>query len=215
MQFHWENQGYASFDAYLATWRAKTRKECKRERRKVLESGLELAVKTGPEMSAAEWAVLPRFYEDTCNRKGSDTYLTPEFFELLRTKANARVVCAFAYRNGEPVAATLNFEKGKNLYGRYWGASAEYEALHFELCYYQLIERCITRGLAHFEAGAQGEHKLRRGLLPAKIHSAHFLANPGLRAAVAAHVERENEAMNDYMAELASQGPFKRDGCED
>ena len=220
MQFHWDNDGYQSFDDYLSRWRAKARKECKRERRKVAESGLDIAVKTGPEMSAAEWSVLSRFYDDTCRRKGSDTYLTPRFFEILRETFARRVVCAFAYRGGEPVAATLNFEKGKNLFGRYWGVqpsgtSREYESLHFELCYYRLIDRCIERGMQHFEAGAQGEHKLRRGLLPAAIHSAHHITDPRLRTAVAAHVDRENDAMRVYMAELAAHGPFRRDGEAD
>jgi predicted N-acyltransferase len=115
-----------------------------------------------------------------------------------------------AYRAGAPVAGTLNFEKGGHLYGRYWGCSEEHPALHFECCYYSLIERAITRGMRRFEAGAQGTHKLRRGLMPVAVHSLHEIAQPALRDALATHLPREIEATRAEMAELAMHGPFKR-----
>src|SRR5690606_80679 len=158
LQFHWHNEGYASFDDFLARFRADKRKQVKRERRRVAESGLELALKEGPELDDLEWAALARFYREGVRRHGSPAYLTPAFFDAIRATHAARVVAGFAYRRGAPVAASLAFEKGAHLYGRYWGCEEEHEFLHFELCYYALIERAIARGLARFEAGAQGFH---------------------------------------------------------
>lgn len=211
-QFHWQNTGYRDFDAFLATHRSKARKEVKRERRKVADAGIAIEVKTGAELTPEEWAALEGFYRDTCARKGNDAYLTPAFFARVRERLPHRVLAVLARREGAVVAGTLNFEKGRRLYGRYWGADAAYDALHFELCYYQLIERAIARGYTRFEAGAQGMQKLRRGLLPTPIHSAHWLAHPRLRAAVEDYLPREAAAAQAEMAALMEQGPFRRDG---
>ena len=174
------------------------------------EAGLEVRVIEGPALEPREWKALQAFYLDTCARRGSGPYLTPTFFELLRKTHAQRVVAVLAFRAGKPIAGTLNFEKGAHLYGRYWGCREAHAALHFECCYYQLIERAITHKLRRFEAGAQGEHKLRRGLMPAPIHSSHHIAHPGLRDALAAYLPREIEATRAEMAQLAMHGPFKR-----
>jgi uncharacterized protein len=210
VQFHWHNDGYTSFDDYLERFRAPLRKQVRRERRQVSEAGLEVRVLSGSELEARDWRALYAFYVGTCERRGSGPYLTRAFFELLQKTHAQRVVAVLAYRAGAAVAGTLNFEKGGHLYGRYWGCSEEHPALHFECCYYSLIERAITHGMRRFEAGAQGTHKLRRGLMPVAVHSLHEIAQPALRDALATHLPREIEATRAEMAELAMHGPFKR-----
>src|SRR5205814_9636449 len=140
--------------------------------------GLRFATLEGRELGPREWAALEGFYEANAAKHGSHGYLTSKFFRLLPEALAHRVVASLAYRGDEVVAGTLNFERGRHLYGRYWGCSEEHQLLHFELCYYQLIDRAITRGHRRFEAGAQGEHKLKRGLAPALTHSAHWLRHP-------------------------------------
>lgn len=209
MQFHWRNEGYGEFDDFLGRFRSSMRKKLKKERRAVGDAGLELRILEGAQLGDAHWQLFQRYYEDTCSRKGSYPYLTPEFFEA--GVGLKRAVGVFAYDGSRPVAGTLNFQKGAHLYGRYWGAEEQHKMLHFELCYYQLIERAIRMGVKRFEAGAQGTHKLRRGLMPAAIHSAHWIKHPGLRAAVADHIPREAFSVQMEMEELAKHGPFRRD----
>lgn len=214
-QFHWENAGYASFDAYLEAFRAPSRKQVRKERRKVVESGLSVRVIEGPELRDKEWRALELFYRMNVERHGSHAYLTEPFFESLRAspELSARVVACIAFDEAdEPIAGSLNFEKGKRLYGRYWGTTSDQEMLHFECCYYRLIERAIARGLDHFEAGAQGHHKLKRGLLPTAIHSAHWIADARLRAGIESYLPEEAQAVRHEMAMMALEGPFKRDG---
>lgn len=210
MQFHWHNEGYACFDDFLARFRAEKRKQVRKERRRVAESGLELAIKEGPDLDARDWAALARFYRVGVRRHGSYPYLRPAFFEAIRETHKARVVAGFAYRRGAPVAASLAFEKGAHLYGRYWGSGEEHEHLHFELCYYAMIDRAIARGLARFEAGAQGFHKLARGMLPAPIHSAHWIRDRRLAAAVDEYLPVEAGDVTAEMAMLAERAPFHR-----
>lgn len=209
-QFHWHNDGYASFDDFLGRFRSALRKQVHRERRRVRESGLDVRVLEGGELGDAEWNALAGFYFDTCQRRGSGPYLTRAFFDALRRTHAARVVAALAYRGRVPVAGTLNFQKGRHLYGRYWGATEEQPGLHFELCYYRLIERAIAQGLTRFEAGAQGTHKLRRGLMPAEVHSAHWIGHSALGRAVAEFLPREAESVREENASLALHGPFRR-----
>jgi hypothetical protein len=209
-QFHFNNEGYADFDAFVARFRSSMRKKLRKERRAVAESGLSVGVARGAELSADDWSRLRQFYLDTCWRKGSEPYLTEDFFTQLAERCRERVLVGYARRNGLLVAASLNFEKGKHLYGRYWGCEEDQEMLHFELCYYQLIEHAIANGMTRFEAGAQGTHKLRRGLMPSEIHSAHFIAHPVLRDAVADYLPRERAGELREMAALAEHGPFRR-----
>src|SRR5690606_12668324 len=137
-------------------------------------------------------------------------YLTRRFFELASQRLRHLMVLCFALEDGAPVAGSLSFEKGQHLYGRYWGCAEDYAMLHFELCYYQLIDRAIARGVTRFEAGAQGEHKLRRGMLPVAIHSAHFIAHPALRDAVAEFLPREAASVRQELEALSAHGPFRR-----
>ena len=192
-------------------FRSALRKQVRRERRQVAESGLELRVLEGPELSDTDWRALFAFYVDTCRKRGSGPYLTRRFFELIRKSHAQRVVAVIAYRAGKPVAGTFNFQKGKNLYGRYWGCSEDHPALHFECCYYRLIERAIEMRLERFEAGAQGAHKLRRGLLPTIIHSVHHIEHPALRRALEEYLPRELSGVRRELAELSEHGPFRRD----
>jgi uncharacterized protein len=210
LQYHWHNDGYASFEDYLERFRSALRKQVRRERREAAATGLELRLFTGPELGDREWQALYAFYRDTCQKRGSGPYLTRRFFELIRRTHAERVIAVLALRAGTPIAGTLSFQKGGHLYGRYWGCLEDYPALHFECCYYQLIEHAIVRGLKRFEAGAQGSHKLRRGLLPATVHSLHEMAHPGLRAALEDYLPREIAAHRRELLELAEHGPFRR-----
>lgn len=216
LQFHWQNRPeapFASFAEFLETFRAPNRKQVRKERRVAHEHGLTFAVRTGQELGDAEWEALATFYETTIEKHGSSAYLTPAFFRLLRETYAHRVVASFAYRAGRPIAGTLNFEKGRVLFGRYWGCLPEEERpmLHFELCYYQLIERAIARGDVRFEAGAQGEHKLKRGLGPSPTYSAHWLRHAGLRRAVAAFLVRERGLVQNEITAYEAHTPFRRD----
>jgi predicted N-acyltransferase len=212
-QFHWRNEGYATFDDFLAKFRSDKRKQVRKERRCVTESGLRIEVKEGPALSDADWSALARFYREGVRRYGSYPYLTPAFFDALRATHARRVVVFLAYEGSAPVASSLCFEKGAHLYGRYWGTRqglSDQEFLHFELCYYRPIERAITRGLRRFEAGAQGTHKMKRGMLPNEVHSAHWIREPRLAAAVDEHLPLEAGQVKAEMALLSERSPFHR-----
>jgi len=209
-QFHWSNAGYADFDGYLGAFRSPARKAVRRERARAAASGLRFETLPGAELSSEQWDALYAFYQDTTSRKWGQAYLTRDFFELLRSRLAHRVLVTLARDGKRPVAGALCLQKGRNLYGRYWGCLERFDALHFELCYYRPLEYCIAEGLDRFEAGAQGLHKLKRGLLPVATHSAHYLEHPGLRRAVALYVDRERVALREEMDTLARHGPFKR-----
>lgn len=211
-QYHFVNDGYRDFDDLLGRFRSEARKQVRRERRLVAESGLRIETKTGEELTRDDWDAIAEFYADTCARKGSMPYLRRGFFELAATRLRAIAVAVIAYDGARPVAMSLSFEKGRVLYGRYWGAAADFDRLHFELCYYRLIDRAIARGLVRFEAGAQGEHKIKRGFLPAPIRSAHFVAHPLLRDAIESFLPREAAGVAEAMDELGELSPFRRDG---
>jgi predicted N-acyltransferase len=209
-QFHWQNEGYRDFDEYLSTFRSSMRKQVRRERRRANAAGLEIRVLMGDELTEAEWRALYVLYRRGCARYGSPDYLTSGFFEHAREHLGHRLVAALATQDGEVVAASFGFEKGACLYGRYWGCMEDYDSMHFELCYYRLIERAIERGMKRFEAGAQGTHKLRRGLMPAPIDSLHWIRDERLRAAVADFLPREAFMEQQRMAAYAEHGPFRR-----
>ena len=209
MQYHWHSAGDATFDAYLGRFRSSARKNVRKERRRVRQSGLRVETRTGAELSAEDWQTLRRFYQDTCFKKGGYPYLTDAFFELAPEALRDTALATMAFDGERCVAGTLNFEKGAHLYGRYWGCAEDFDMLHFELCYYQLLERAIARGMTRFEAGAQGRQKLKRGLMPSKVHSAHFIANPGLRRAVGEFIAREAFEVSRRIEIEGSHGPFK------
>lgn len=209
-QFHWDNEGYESFDHYLNQMRSAVRKQIRRERRRAAQSGLRLATLDGPELDERHWRALYSFYEDTCSRKWGRPYLDQAFFERARATLAHDVVATLALDGTEAVAGALFFRRGRALYGRYWGARRDVDALHFELCYYRPIELCIDRGYAHFEAGAQGGHKLKRGLLPAPTHSAHWMHHAGLAQAIGQALRRERRLMAQEIGYLAARSPYRR-----
>lgn len=210
MQFHWHAEEWTCFDEYLGAMRSSVRKQIRRERRTAASHGLEIRTVPGVELTGDDWRALGRFYRDTCAKKGSFPYLPDRFFELGADTLRERAIAVMAYDDGTPVAGTLNFEKGANLYGRYWGCREDHPMLHFELCYYQLIERAIERGVQRFEAGAQGSHKLKRGLMPSAVHSVHWIRQPILAEAVHDFCRREAFAVRRRIEELSEMGPFKR-----
>jgi predicted N-acyltransferase len=214
LQFHWHNDHYASFEHYLERFRSALRKQVRKERREVASHGVEVKVLEGPELTQNDRRALEAFYFDTCHKRGSGPYLTSAFFEHLGGSLASRVVAVLAYKGGAPIAGTLNFQKGAHLYGRYWGCSEELSSLHFECCYYRLIERAIAQGLARFEAGAQGTHKLRRGLLPAEIYSAHTIRDARLSAGVEDFLMEEAAELKREIAALAEHGPFHREHAD-
>jgi predicted N-acyltransferase len=211
-QYHWHNRGWRDFDDYLAAFRSSARKNVRRERERVRRSGIEVVVRSGDALVEREWEALWRFYRDTTSRKWGQAYLNQGFFETARQTLARRAIATLAYAGERPLAGTLGFHKGDHLYGRYWGCLEQVDGLHFELCYYRPIELCIERGWTRFEAGAQGEHKIKRGLLPVPTHSAHWLRHAPLARAIDRFLERESMMVQYEITELARQGPFKRAG---
>jgi predicted N-acyltransferase len=208
-QFHWHNEGYGSFEDFLAALSSRKRKAIRKERAAALE-GLMVEHVTGEAITEARWDVFWAFYQDTGSRKWGRPYLTRRFFSLLGDRMAERVLLIFALRDGRPIAGALNLIGADTLYGRYWGAVADVPHLHFEICYYQAIEAAIARGLARVEAGAQGSHKLARGYRPVPTFSAHFLPNPGFRRAVADFIAREREAVAEEIDALDAMAPFRK-----
>ncbi|MBC7156813.1 MAG: GNAT family N-acetyltransferase, partial [Rhodobacteraceae bacterium] len=156
------------------------------------------------------WDAFWRFYQDTGSRKWGRPYLTRAFFDHVQQSMRDDVLLVLAERDGAWVAGALNFIGRRTLYGRYWGCVEDHPCLHFELCYYQAIEAAIEAGLDRVEAGAQGEHKLARGYLPAEVHSLHWIAEPGFRDAVARYLEAERAAVDEEIEVLTAYGPFRR-----
>lgn len=209
-QFHWANQGYASFDDFLATLASRKRKAIRKERTQAVESGLVVERITGAAITEAHWDAFFEFYTDTGNRKWGRPYLNRESFSRLGAGMADRCLLIMA-RNGERyVAGALNLIGGDCLYGRYWGTTEPAPFLHFEVCYYQAIEYAIEHGLARVEAGAQGEHKLARGYLPVPTYSAHWIADAGFRKAVSRYLDDERRYMERERDALAEYGPYKR-----
>lgn len=208
-QFHWQNDGYRDFDDFLAALASRKRKAIRKERAAAV-AGLEIVQLSGAAIGEADWDAFWRFYQDTGARKWGHPYLTRTFFSLLGERMADKVLLVFARRNGRPIAGALNLIGADTLYGRYWGAVEEVPFLHFELCYYQAIDAAIARGLARVEAGAQGGHKLARGYAPTPTFSAHFIADPNFRAAVADFLARERQAVARDIALLTEMTPFRK-----
>ncbi|WP_349357305.1 GNAT family N-acetyltransferase [Stappia sp.] len=210
-QFHWDNPGYADFDAFLADLASRKRKQIRKERREALSAGISIEWVSGTDLTEAHWDAFHAFYEDTGARKWGRPYLNRRFFSLLGERLGERVLLVMARREGRMIAGALNLIGSHVLFGRNWGCLEDHPFLHFEVCYYQAMEFAIARGLARVEAGAQGAHKLARGYLPQTTYSAHFIAHPGLREAVADYLEREREAVEMENAAIrAHHTPFKR-----
>jgi predicted N-acyltransferase len=208
-QFHWQNAGYAAFDDFLAALASRKRKAIRRERHEAVR-GLEIRHLTGNDFTEQAWDAFWTFYQDTGLRKWGRPYLTRAFFSLLGERMGDRTLLIMAYRGGRPIAGALNLIGDDTLYGRYWGAVEEVPFLHFELCYYQAIDAAIARGLKTVEAGAQGSHKLARGYVPVPTYSAHFIPDPGFRAAIADFLGRERAAVEREIEFLGEMAPFRR-----
>ncbi|GBR06623.1 GNAT family N-acetyltransferase [Acetobacter oeni] len=211
MQYHWHNHGYDSFDAFLEALSSRKRKVLRRERRDANACGLDYRTYRGREITEALWDAFFRFYHATVDRKWGQAYLTRPFFSLLSERLGDKVVLMVAEHHGTPVAGALNLLGGDTLYGRNWGCVGEWPFLHFELCYYRAIDFAIEHGLARVEAGAQGEHKIQRGYLPALTFSAHFIRNTGFRNAVATFLEEERPAVMADAEALLAFSPYRKE----
>jgi len=210
-QFIWRNEGYATFDDFLAALSSNRRKTIRRERRDA-RSGLDIRVLTGPEITEDHWDAFFAFYMDTGSRKWGRPYLTRAFFSMIGEAMSDRIALVMAFRHDIPIAGALNFIGRDALYGRQWGALEEVPFLHFELCYYQAIDFAISRGLSRVEAGAQGEHKIARGYLPSPVYSAHWIENAGLRHAVADYLNRERPAVLQGIETMtAEMSPYRQE----
>ncbi|MBW6527215.1 GNAT family N-acetyltransferase [Sphingomonas sp. RHCKR7] len=208
-QYHWQNQGYATFDDFLGALASRKRKAIRKERAAAVE-GLTIRHLSGAAIGRREWDAFWRFYQDTGSRKWGRPYLTRTFFPLLGEALGERVLLILAERDGVPIAGALNLIGDDALYGRYWGCTEEVPFLHFELCYYQAIDAAIARGLRTVEAGAQGEHKLARGYVPVPTWSAHYIPDASFRRAVADFLVRERAAVVQEQEFLGELTPFRR-----
>ncbi|MNQ28257.1 hypothetical protein D3C85_415310 [compost metagenome] len=209
IQFIWRNEGYQTFDDFLAALSSNRRKTIRRERREA-QAGLDIRVLTGADITEAHWDAFFDFYMDTGDRKWGRPYLTRDFFARVGATMADRIALVMAFRGETPIAGALNFIGRDALYGRQWGALEEVPFLHFELCYYQAIDFAIARGLSRVEAGAQGEHKIARGYLPSPVYSAHWIADPALRDPVARYLDNERPAVEAEMATMrADLSPYR------
>jgi uncharacterized protein len=211
IQFHWLNQGYGCFDDFLGALASRKRKDLRKERA-AASVGLTFRHLTGAEIGEEHWDAFWVFYQDTGQRKWGTPYLTREAFSLLGERMVDRIVLILAYDGARAIAGALNFAGTDALYGRYWGCTRNVRFLHFELCYYQAIDIAIERGLARVEAGAQGGHKLARGYEPVQTFSAHWIADPGFRTAIADFLERERAGVTQDQRWLDTRTPFRKGG---
>lgn len=209
-QFHWTNEGYASYEDFLGALASRKRKALRKERREALGDGITIEWLTGPSLTQEALDAFFVFYLDTGGRKWGSPYLNRQFFTLAAERMADRILLVMARREGRYIAGALNFIGEDTLYGRYWGAIEHHPFLHFEVCYHQAIDFAIAHGLKVVEAGAQGEHKLARGYLPTTTYSAHYIVHRGLERAVAQFLERERAFVEEDAAVLTELGPFRR-----
>ena len=208
-QFHWSNRGYASFEDYLESFTAEKRKKARRERRRVAESGVHFETRFGGELDAPLLERIYALHRDTFVRHGHEPYLTPAFFAEIARRLPEALMVKLALHGRSLVAVAVFFRSADTLYGRYWGAAADFHSLHFETCYHQGIEFCIEHGLQRFEPGTQGEHKVSRGFEPRLTWSAHFIADRQFRGAIAQYLEREGAAVENYALEVQEHVPYR------
>lgn len=211
VQFHWNDGGAGDFDGYLATFSAAKRRKVRAERRRVQASGLCIETLHGDQIDAAEWPLLHALYADTFARFNNHAVFSAACFADLAAALGRRMVAFIARERGLPVAVALCFRSDEVLYGRYWGCRGNYHSLHFELCFYQGIAYCLQNGLRRFEPGAGGEHKVSRGFTPTVVHSAHWIADPGMRELLGRHLALQGQALAEYRDEAAAHLPFRRD----
>lgn len=210
LQYHWHNKNYTSFDDFLETLSSRKRKAIRRERRDANAAGLSFHTLRGSDITPEDWQAFYTFYQNTIDKKWGNAYLTPDFFPLLSERLQDRVVLMIARHGSTLVAAALNLLGGDTLYGRNWGCIGNWPFLHFELCYYRAIDFAIAHRLKRVEAGAQGEHKIQRGYLPALTHSVHWLENPSLRNGVGAFLQAERPAILAEAEALNALSPYRQ-----
>jgi uncharacterized protein len=217
VQFHWtgldaSHQPFVDFDHFLASLQQEKRKKIRQERRKVADAGVRFRWVRGQEISARDWAFFYQCYERTYLEHGNAPYLAPAFFERMANDMPDNWLLFIAEREGKPMACSLIGldEQRRTAYGRYWGALERVDCLHFEACYYQPLDWCITHGFLRFEGGAQGEHKMARALMPVKTTSAHWLANPAFADAVDRFLQREGEGIGQYLEHLEQRSPMRQ-----
>jgi hypothetical protein len=209
-QFHWHNRNYTDFDEFLSTFNAAKRKKAKRDRRHVAEAGIRFRRLHGNDIDDVTWQFVYRMISITFMRRGSSPYFDLDFFRRIGEQLPESVLVILAEQHDEPVAAAVFFESDRALYGRYWGSSVEYNALHFETCYYQGIEYCIDTGKSVFEPGTQGEHKISRGFVPVSAWSAHWLAEPNFFAAIGDYLDEETRHVERYMHAVDAHSPYRK-----
>ncbi|SDH93872.1 GNAT family N-acetyltransferase [Pseudomonas panipatensis] len=209
-QYHWFNRGYRDFQDFLDGLASRKRKQMRKEREQVAGQGIDFRWMAGHELSEVDWDFVHACYASTYEVRGQAPYLRREFFSLLAERMAESIRVVFARRSGRPLAMAFCLVDGDTLYGRYWGCLAEFDRLHFETCFYQGLDYAIGAGLRRFDAGAQGEHKLIRGFEPVITHSWHYLAHPGLRAAVAEFLEQERGAIRAYAEEARAALPYRQ-----
>jgi predicted N-acyltransferase len=216
VQFHWQNQGWESFDAFLASLAQDKRKKIRQERRKVAEAGVTFRALRGAQIGQREWDFFYRCYDRTYREHGNPPYLKRDFFRRMAAALPEHWLLFLAQREGRDIACSLvalSDPGGRPAvaYGRYWGATERVDSLHFEACYYQPLQWCIEHGVGRFEGGAQGEHKMARALMPVKTHSAHWLAHPSFADAVERFLAREGQGIENYLEHLEERSPFRRE----
>jgi predicted N-acyltransferase len=210
-QFHWENAGYDTFDGFLAALASRKRKTIRREREDALANGITVHRLTGADLTESVWDTFFEFYMDTGSRKWGRPYLTRSFYSIVSEKLRDRILLVMAKRNGRWIAGAINFIGSDTLFGRHWGAIENHPFLHFEVCYYQAIDYAIEHKLARVEAGAGGEHKITRGYMPMTTYSAHYIADPALRRAIADFLEHERAHVAAEIEEFAEAAPFRKE----
>ncbi|MCY1348412.1 Peptidogalycan biosysnthesis/recognition [compost metagenome] len=209
-QFHWHNRGYRDFQDFLDGLASRKRKQLRKEREQVAGLGIDFDWREGHQLDEAEWDFVYACYANTYHVRGQLPYLTRSFFSLLAERLPAAIRVVLARQGTRPLAMAFSLVDGESFYGRYWGCLAEYDRLHFETCFYQGMDYAIAHGLRRFDAGAQGEHKLIRGFEPQITRSWHYLAHPGLRAAVAEFLEQERHGVRGYAEEAQTLLPYRR-----
>ena len=209
-QFHWHNHDYRSFDDFLATFSSAKRKKARRDRRHVHEEGIRFRWLRGDQLDAARWPTVYAMISNTFLRRGAMPYYDLDFFMTVASSLPGNVFVVLAERRSKPVACALFYRDDRTLYGRYWGSESQYNALHFETCYYQGIDYCIATGLQCFEPGTQGEHKISRGFVPVATWSAHWMAQPEFGSAISRYLREEARHVDRYIATVDSHTPYRK-----
>ena len=210
-QYHWHNRNYRDFQDFLDTLTSRKRKQIRKERELVIAQGFAFRWLEGAQISETQWDFIYDCYANTYYVRGRPPYLTREFFSLLAERMPETIQVVMAEQGGKPVAMALSLVSGDTFYGRYWGCLAEYDRLHFETCFYQGMDYAMAKGLARFDAGAQGEHKLIRGFEPVLTHSWHYLRHPGLRSAVEDYLAQERDGVRAWAVEARDALPYRQE----